>query len=199
MRNNLYKYKKFRNQIQPGDALTWEGNNSISRIIRLKTHRSHASSCVSKVMADQERRLIIEADQGEVNVRLLSVKLSDYNGKCFLHKLKSRYHFLRPAIERFLWRQVGKKYGYGTLLKNVFKRADVNPRSFICSELTGASYHHPQGKKYRLSGGFGYASLIAMLREEEDNKYLRLLLRGKVLRPGGIALLPFFEPEKRIL
>ena len=139
----LGKYYLIRHRLAHGDALTWEGHSPISWLIKKFTFRSHASSVLRQVDAGELRRLIVEADQGEVNIRLLSSKLDIYKGKCFWHPLKKELYQYRDEIARFLWSNVGIKYGYGTLFKMALLRPSVGPKSFICSELTGASYFYP--------------------------------------------------------
>ena len=197
-RPKLKIYNNVKHLIKEGDALTWCGTGALSKAIRCWTHRSHVSSIVGKVMAGKQRRLVIEADQGEVNVRLLSKKLLEYDGECYLHRLRPQYVSIRPKVVEFLWGQIGKKYDYRTLFVNMIRRGRVNPSSFICSELTGASYFHPPDEKWGMPSGFGVEVITHMLCESGKQKYVKLLAQGKVLRPGGIALLQWFLPELRL-
>ena len=137
-RLRLYNYN--RSCIKEGDCITWEGEGLLSKIIQYWTHRSHVSSVVGKVEVSLDgvrgtRRLIIEADQGEVNARLLSDKLLSYKGKAYLHRLRPQYIDKRPKIAEFLWGQIGKKYSYKNLLLNAFRRVDLDCKEYICSEL----------------------------------------------------------------
>lgn len=53
-----------------------------------------------------------------------------------------------------------------------------------------------KGKKgFKAPPGVPYQMLIKYL----PNKYLKLLLEGKALRPGGIALFPIYVTEMRLL
>lgn len=204
MADKLDRYYHYRENIAPGDPITWEGSGLISWGIRCFTHRSHASSALGEVRAGEERKLIMEADQGEVNVRLLSEKLKGYKGRCYLHKLKPEFDSYRPKMEQFLWAHLGIGYDFFSLFANILGRVSANAWQFFCSELTGASIWYPPerredlrtGKKgFKTPPGIPRQALVKYL----PDKYLELLLSGKALRPGGIALLPLYVTEMKLL
>ena len=198
METNLDKYLKVRELMKPGDCLTWVGNSFLSRIIRKWSKRSHVSSIIGKIQDGKSRCFIIEADQGEVNVRLLSSKIKNYKGSCFLHRLKPEFDKVRPRISDFLWSQTGKKYDYAGLFKNIFGHIKADSDKFICSELTGASYYHETSEKWDLPSGFSSMNILEFIYEAYDVEPLRNLFYGKALRPEGIAKLSFFQTELQV-
>lgn len=204
MADKLDRYYHYRGNIAPGDPITWEGDSLISRGIRVFTHRSHASSALGEVRAGEERKLIMEADQGEVNTRLLSEKLKDYSGRCYLHKLKPELEPYRPKIVEFLWSHLGVGYDYLSLFANILGLVSSNARQFFCSELSGASIWYPADRRadpetgrkgFRAPPGVPKQALLKYL----PDPWLEKLLAGVALRPGGIALLPIYTAEIRIL
>jgi len=199
MSNNLERYYHYRDLIRPGDPITWVGSGPISWGIRLWSDRSHASSALGEVQAGVMRRLIIEADQGEVNTRLLSQKLKGYKGRCYLHKLKPDLEEFRPAIVNFLWAHLGIEYDFMSLFGNMISRVSTNGAQFFCSELTGASVWYPPEKKEKKKFLADPGIPRKILEKYLPNKWLELLLSGKALRPGGIAKLPLYEAEIQLL
>ena len=200
-KSSLDKYNLMRPKMKTGDALTWEGDYWLSWLIRRWTHRSHASSIVRLLPLphgqEDVQTLIVEADQGEVNVRRLSKKLKRYKGKCYWHPLKPEFWPHRKAIGDFLWYYVGEPYDYFSLLKNPFGCVKSKCKRLFCSEYVGGSYWNPW-KDNGKPGGIPFSKLILLLAATK-NKELEKLLDGKALRPGDIAKLPIFDKEVRVL
>lgn len=177
-------YENIRHRIRPGDVVSFIGNSPISRLIRLRSKASHVAGVVSGPMCEK-RRLIIEADQGEVNSRALSIKLAQYNGRAFWHALDPRLNRYRFYMDRFYWKQIGKKYDYGNLFMNLFGRVSKDLRRYICSELC----------QYALSVA-PESALRRLLGDAHPD--IGRLYGDHALRPGDIANLAIFTTPVEI-
>ena len=181
-------YNEVREEIASGDAITWEGKGVISSLIRLWTSRSHASLVVRppQVGLWMDRRFLIEAWEGEVNIRLLSSRLESYakGGKAFWHRLKPECKPFVEVIERCALSKVGTPYDYAGLFLNAFGHISSDAAKYICSEFVGDVYSICLPNKIWI--------------EIPPNEEVKRLLRGYALRPGEIAKLPIYEPEIRI-
>jgi len=192
--NDLANYYELRSTIRPGDVLSYKGKGLISWLILRIDKRSHVSGIASSPTIHEERCLIIEADQGEVNVRALSAKLRDYRGEVYLHRLKPELDAYRNGIDSFYWAHIGLGYDYPDLFGNAAALLTGNPNNgrvradsdkYFCSELCGEA----------IRCGIPEATLKGYLPHED----LERLLCGIALRPGGISRLPIFQPAVRVL
>lgn len=192
--NNLANYLKHRSNIQPGDVISFKGEGFISWIILRIDKRSHVAGIVSSPQVHDERILIMEADEGEVNVRAVSAKLAKYPGKAYWHQLRSELNEYRAEIDAFYWQQVGIHYDYESLFGNApailtgnagLGMVKSDNSKYFCSELCGCALLH----------GIPEDILKSYLPHPDLNQ----LLSGVALRPGGIARLPVFLPEIPLL
>ena len=188
--NKLAIYEKVRPMIQPGDVISFKGSGFISWLILRIDKRSHVASVSSGSTNPlvAERKLIIEADEGEVNTRALSVKLSEYNGEAYWHRLKPELQMYRNAIDAFLWEHIGVHYDYGSLFANALGRVSTNADRWFCSEYCGASVKETIPE-----------DVLKRYLPEDSKGFLRMLLAGTALRPGGVARLPIWQPEVRLI
>ena len=195
--NDLTKYREIRNQIRAGDVIGYRGAGMVSEGVLYFTALSHVSSVACKVRGTSPRRLIIEADEGEVNPRLLSRKLQFYNGEAWWFALRPELERFRVQIEIFLWEHVGIHYDTMGMVSNVFGRPKADPERLYCSEYTGASFYYPHevGKKWLAEPGIPRAVLEGYL----PNEALQLLLDGFALMPGDIASLPLFREPVQLI
>ena len=171
--------------MRSGDCISWSGDNLFSRMIRIWTPRSHISIVVDSPPGWPERRFIIEAAEGEVNPRILSKKLANYDGHAWWHPLKPEFYLYRAELAKCFWDLIGIDYDDLGLVANVGGLVDEDDSAFFCSELAG----------------YGYKKVIPIeyLKKFLPNHNLNLLLKGKALRPGGITGLPLFLSETEIL
>ncbi len=184
---DLSIYELFKDKMCSGDHVSWDGDTLIGNLIKVFTTRNHSSMVFRPVefAALADRRWIVEADEGEVNVRLLSRKLEEYKGKAYWHKLKPEYDGYRARMTEFLSSQVGTHYDYGSLLANIFGHTKANRDRLICSELSTMCYMESIPR-------------TVLSRLLPDAGVSRMLL-GETLRPGEVAALPLFDLEVRIL
>ena len=199
--NDITRYKEVRDLMQPGDVISYKGYGFISWAILRIDKRSHVSGVVSgscnPLVADM--KMIIEADEGEVNHRRLSEKLLYYNGKAWWHQLKPVFNGYRYLIDAFYWNCTGIHYDYDGIIGQLpsiltgdpnFGRVQYDGSKYWCSELCGAA----------LIGNKDYPVIPReMLEAYLPHKDLQRLLDGGGLRPGEIARLPVFFPEVPLL
>ena len=179
--NDLREYNVFRPFMYPGDKVSFEGSGFVSTLIKILSKRSHVASIVR---FPWDRVGLMEADQGEVNARALSRKLKYYKGKAYWHPLRDEFKSYRKVMDEFLWNQLGIKYDFKSLFANMLGRVNTNADQYFCSELCGDAIKViPRG----------------ILEDLTPNKYVKMLLDGVALRPEGIAKLPIFKKEVRIL
>lgn len=192
MMNNLTLYKELRTEMKGGDALSFMGTGILSTAIGKFTHRSHVAGIVQSLALSgfPPRNLLIEANEGEVNPRVLSKVIEDYAGEVWWHKLKLELDEYRDAMVYVLWDQVGKPYDYDDLINNAFGHVDIGVDKQFCSETVSIS----------IIGTVATPTIpIEVLKSYLPDKCLNLLMDGKALRPGGIAVLPIYEGEVQIV
>ena len=183
--NNLERYELLRNNILPGDMISWKGNGIVSwAILRFSTH-SHVSVVAASPTNHPDRRMVMEAWEGEVNLRALSSRLESYSGEAYLHTLKKELEEFRFTIDKCLWEIIGKKYDYKSLFSNLLGYVSTQADTFFCSELVG----------YAITRCIPNNVLSGYL----PNKEMEMLLKGKALRPGDIAALPLYESPLRLI
>lgn len=185
--NGLTRYRSLSDKMLSGDHISWEGRSLLAWAIQRWSHRNHSSMIFrpGEFASLKDRRWIIEADEGEVNVRLLSRRLEGYKGKVFWHALRPEFDLYRGDIENFLNEQIGKPYDYHGLFANALGHIRQKQDEFICSELATAAYMECIPRNL----------LIKFL----PNDQIARMLLGEVLRPGEVATLPIFEDEMQIL
>ena len=187
--NDLTKYYQVRGLMAIGDGISFKGTNCISGAISFFTRqeRTHWGNVGDWVMfsGTQKHKLpLFEAAQGEYNIRSLSKKLMFYEGEVYWHQLKAEFNEWRINMWRKMWEMVGIKYDYKALFANILGRKSIDSKKLFCSEAGGIiALEIPQ---------------IALLKYSND-LYLTALLNGKALRPGGMAMLPIWEKEVRLI
>jgi len=131
-----------------------------------------------------DRRYILEAWEGEFNMRLLSNRLKTYKGKSFWHPLNPELDPYRKTIEYNSLSLLGIKYDYESLFANMLGRVSMEAKKLFCSEAICLILLEsiPRGT----------------LKGYRANKYVNMMLDGIALRPEGIAQLPLFLNEIEI-
>lgn len=189
MPNDLTEYYKCRNKMAVGDGISFQGTGFVSDAITFftnqeRTHWGNVGDWVEFEGTQGIRLPLYEADQGEYNIRALSKKLLFYEGKVYWHPLKPEFNGYRVAMHRKMWDMVGIKYDYKSLLANVFGRQPADESELFCSEAGGV-----------LALEIPHEDLLPMA----DNEYLAALIDGQALRPGGMAKLNIWLPERRLI
>ena len=131
-----------------------------------------------------DRRYLLEAWEGEFNMRLLSNRLQSYPGKAFWHHLSPGFDQDRRVIEYNSLSLLGIKYDYESLFANMLGKVSLDAKKLFCSEA--------------VCHVFLKSIPIDILKGYRENKYMNMMLDGIALRPGGIAQLPLFLDEIEI-
>lgn len=131
-------YKVARDRMQTGDVILWKGNSILGRLIRLWTPFNHASLIVrleGYEGRDGERRYIMEALEGGIDLNLLSASIRGYDGEAWWFPLKSKYDSQRNFIREYALDNCTAKYDYNGLLSNALGRISPDAQRYICSEF----------------------------------------------------------------
>jgi len=184
--NDLTKYHEIRPQMRVGDAISWKGKGLISGAISLWSHRTHVSAVFKPFdfEGDPNRITILEAWENEFNLRALSKRLQDYNGEAYYHQLRPELDEYREDIAKYLFAIIGTPYDYHGLIWNMFGLVKACEDKLFCSEAVGYSLMQIP---------------IKALKQYLPHNDLLSLISGKALRPGGIARLPLYLPEKQLV
>lgn len=201
MREWRLSYEKIREGIRPGDMLAFHGCGIISRGIAIYEHlktRVPIQQCITHVAMVcsgpiiLDRKLMLEADEGEVNARSVSATLSEYNGRVFWYPLREELCYFRSAMDLLCWNKIGKKYDYGSFFGNLFGNVSLDGRRYFCSELLQAVFQIVPEE-----------IIDEILRHKEktesDFPVLKLFFKKKALRPHQLIQLPFYKPRIEII
>jgi len=187
--NDLSKYYEVRSLMKIGDGISFRGTGFVSDAISFftsqeRTHWGNVGAWVDFNGTQEARLPLYEADQGEYNLRSLSKKLLFYEGSAYWHQLKPEFDGYRVSMHRKMWDLVGVKYDYKSLFANILGRQPTDEKELFCSEAGGV-----------IALEIAHEALLPLI----DNEYLAALMDGQALRPGGMALLPVFKPEVRLI
>jgi hypothetical protein len=195
-------YEKIRKGIRPGDVFAFQGTGPISKGIAIyeylrtgtpvKECITHISGAVSGPSIFP-RKLMIEADEGEVNVRAISAEVEKYKGRIFWYPLREELSVFRNAMDIHYWENIGKKYDYSIYSKLLFLgNAKVDKERYVCSELVQCSFQIIPSTVIE-------EILRHMKKKWEDFPLLNCLCGCEVFRPNQIVQLPFFKPRIEII
>ena len=160
-KNKLAKYELVRERLATGDLVEWNSNNLIGWLIRLRTGSDvNHSSLVVKFEDEhcEQRRYVLEANAGGIELHLLSNRLKSHDGKAYWHRLKNEHDHKRKKIRGWALDKIDTEYDYGSLIKQLFAKVSVNGRRYFCSEFYQAAIEFvqiiPKQKKAIQPGGF---------------------------------------------
>ena len=194
-------YEKIRPAISPGDLIAFHGVGVVSRGIAIYEYfrtRTPIQDCITHVAIASsgpdilDRKLMIEADEGEVNPRSISATLKSYNGRAYWYPLKDELKVLRPTFDLCCWEQVGIKYDFTNLFKNLTGNVSLDIRRFFCSELAQFSLQ-------AIPNVIINEILRKMKKTLDDFPELDLFFAKKALRPNQLVKLPFYKPRIEII
>jgi len=165
---DLTKYKTIQNEIHSGDLIEWKSNNLVGRLIRLFTKKdvNHTSLCIRLQDCEnyeKPHRFILEANARGIELHLLSKSIEGYNGRAYYYRLKPEHDAVREGIVQWALIQVGTKYDYKSLFKNILGSVNADAKRFFCSEFAYLAYRQVSivndGKSPR-PGEFGKFNLF---------------------------------------
>jgi len=194
-------YEKLRKGVRPGDIIAYHRSGIFPTGIAIYEYfktgtpiescMTHVSVCVSGPTI-LDRKLIIEAAEGEVNVRALSSSIHAHNGRAFWYPLREELRYFRAGMDIICWNKIGTKYDFGGVVANVLGNVSIDLRKLFCSELAQLAL---QIIPYEL-----ISEIIRNRRKEwKDFPVLKLFYAKKALRPNQLVQLPFFKPRIEIL
>ena len=194
-------YEKIRPMIRPGDVWAFHGMGPFSHGIAIYEYfktKTPIQDCITHVAISVsgpsilERKLIIEADEGEVNSRSISQTIKGYNGRVYYYPLRHELNILRNSFDLCAWQLIGTKYDFGGVFNNLFGNVNINIRRFFCSELV-------QYVMRSIPNIIVCEILRNINKKAIDFPVLGLLHSKKAMRPHQLMQLPFFLPRIEIV
>jgi len=134
--NALTLYESIRPTIRTGDAILWQSNSIVGKIIQTFCHSpyNHVALVMRATQDGEERMLILEALENGIVPNSLSYRLSDQKGHAWLFPLHPDFDQIRPRMGSWAWKKVGTKYDFKGLFKNILGRVSSDARRMFCSE-----------------------------------------------------------------
>ena len=137
---SLDLYYKYRPEMQSADLLQWQSDTLLGKLIRIWSKGVNHSGQVLDLALCKDllnRRWILEALEGGLDINLISSRLEAYKGRVWWHPLLPEYDEYRPQIRNLAVMRAteyGKKsYDFGGLFKNALGRVSANARDWLCS------------------------------------------------------------------
>lgn len=137
MSNDLTVYQKWAPMMQSMDCLSYASNSMLGRIIRWFSPGSNHIGLVLRLPqweGKENRRWTLQANAPGIELNLLSKQVGKYDGHAWLYQLKDEYGPLRDIATEWALCQVGVKYDFGGLIKNVVGRVNISFKELFCSE-----------------------------------------------------------------
>ena len=136
---NLNKYKQVKHLMKTGDAIQWRSKGAmVGWLIRFFSHGKFNHSSLVIALREygnlKNRRFILEA-VGEIELRILSKRLEEYNGEVWWYPLKDEYNECRDKIGEWALLQIGVDYDYGGVIRQVVGRISADVKKLWCSEF----------------------------------------------------------------
>jgi hypothetical protein len=138
---SIQLYKKHSGQMRSCDLIEWQSHTALGWAIRLFSRKqvNHSSILLRLDRAGlADRRFVLEALEGGMELRLMSERLAEYKGKVWWHALRGKLVSKDTRATMIDWAilqtAMGKKYDYGSLLRNMFGRVSVDGANWFCSE-----------------------------------------------------------------
>ena len=164
---NLKLYKTHKGQMRSADLIEWQSHTALGAAIRMVTRKkvNHSSILVrpKEYAGLNNRRFLLEALGGGLVPRLLSTRLREFKGRVWWYGLKDSVATQEDRDAMAVWAILeavqGKRYDYGSLLKNILGRVNVDADAWFCSEAYTAMLMHrmliDDNLKARRPGEFG--------------------------------------------
>ena len=141
--NDISQYELLRDRFKTGDVIEYRGTDIIGVGIRARTGYGVNHSELVVVMQSPytgvRRNYTHGALSGGPQPIYLSDNLSKYNGTAYYYPLKAEYERFIPDIEAEAFRNIGPKYDYPGIVKNLLGRTAVDKGLEFCSEYVQIS------------------------------------------------------------
>ena len=174
MEYSLKMYMAVRQSMKTGDCILWKSRSMIGWLIRKfsRANVNHASLVIKLEQYEglSDRRFLLEALGSGIVLKFLSRRLTNFKGQVWWLPLRDIYNENRDAIGEWALKQVGVKYDYHSVFKNIVGRVSAEGSKYFCSEFCFMGW---------ITG--------------------KIRLKGKAPRPGDISKLHIFKKAIRIL
>ena len=134
------KYNDIRGSIKCGDRMEFASKSILGNVIRWFTKETvnHTALCMSiDEYAEYcgNRKFLLEAEADGIVLHTISKALCDYSGRVFYTPVLPQFEEKRKLIADWALQQVGTKYDYGSLFKNMIGRVNAEMGKLFCSEF----------------------------------------------------------------
>jgi len=140
----LYDYDAFKERMQTGCCILWQGNDLLSKAIRIFSTYSHASLVIriSEYAGIKNEVFLVEALATGLELRGLWERIQNYNGRVFIFTPAWITIDRQDKIGAFGLTECAKAvpYSYGGLLANILGRVSQHARRWFCSQFVWAAY-----------------------------------------------------------
>lgn len=129
-------YKAIRPKMQTGDLILWSSSSIIGWLIRKFSGSdvNHASLVIRFTEYDVNRVYVLEALEFGIVLRALSERLGGHNGQAYWLPVIDELNSRRDDVGSIALANVGKRYDYGSLFKQIACRVNMDAQKFFCSE-----------------------------------------------------------------
>ena len=133
--NDLTNYNEVKHLMKTGDCIQWRTSSIVGWLIRLfsKGEVNH-SSLVITLKEYSDRRFLLEA-LSEIELRVLSKRLAEFDGEAWWYPLKDKYNGCRKKIGQWTLLQAGIDYDYGGVIRQIAGRVSADVKKLWCSEF----------------------------------------------------------------
>jgi len=143
---DLTSYTAVRPYTDSGDMIEFASATILGRAIRFFTKKkvNHTALVLNleKYEGLKDRRFLLEALEHGIQLSLLSKRLKEFKGRVYWSRLRDEFEHDRQGIAAWAIQQVGTKYDYRSLFKNMFGKVNQDARAYFCSEFYHMSLVH---------------------------------------------------------
>jgi hypothetical protein len=133
-------YLNVRSQMKTGDVILWKTVSPIGWAIRMFSGGdfNHCSLVVDINGYDElvDRKFLMESVGSGVVLSSLRRVLKKHDGEAYWLPLKKEFDDKRMDIGNWAFQQVGIKYDYVGLFRQIFGKISANADLYFCSEFT---------------------------------------------------------------
>jgi len=162
----FHEYTIYRNSMLTADLVEFASYTPLGWIIRKGTGRKVNHSAflwrIDQYSGIKDRLFLLEALNAGLEWNSLSQRIHNFRGQVYWSSLivndKQRERMLALAVEAATKIRREKRYDYLSLIRNAYRKVNINPKYWFCSEF----YHYlliaigllPKGEKARRPGEF---------------------------------------------
>ena len=141
---DISKYYRIRDTLKTGDVVQWKTYGFVSWLIRKfsKGNENHTSLIVEVGGYDglTNRKFMLEAQGHGIVLTSLSKRITEHKGEAYVLQLEDRFDNKRINVGNWAFLQVGIKYDYDSLFKQMSGKVLANADQYFCSEFAYLAY-----------------------------------------------------------